>query len=147
MSLEKDLVLYLAAQGALALTAGTNLFEGPMPESPDVCVGVTHYASQATDDFTMGASLSLPGSELVRAQVCVRSARTTVSGAKDAAVTLANAIHRFLENGQGITPAGTGASGKLIFAIVSEGPPYDIGRDKNERWRWVANYEIRRQPE
>lgn len=142
MGLEADLVTYLAAQGSLGLTAGTNLFEGPMPEAPDACVAVTHYSSEATDDFTMGASLSLPGSELFRVQLAVRSDRPEVANCKSVAEALAAAAHRFLENLQNLT----GASGKLIFAMVSDGPPANVGRDLNERWRYTANYGVRRQP-
>lgn len=131
MALEADIVSYLDAQ--TALTAGTDLFEGPMPESPDACVAVTHYASQQSDDYTMGASLSAPGSELERFQVMTRALT------RAAAITQANALHALLDNAQGLS-----INGRTYHHIMSDGPPFFLSQDGTHRWRFVANYEGRK---
>lgn len=137
MGIEADLVEYLAAQASLSLAAGTNLFEGPMPESPTDCVAIAHYASEQSDDYVMGASLTTPGLEVTRVQLMVRKTD------KAAAVSLANAAHRFLDNLQSYTPP---TSSKLIFAIESDGPPSGLGKDGNNAWRYVANYRVQARP-
>lgn len=120
------------------LTAGTDLFEGPCPEladplSPALVVGVTHYASVASDDYTMGASLSVPGSELESFQVMTRA--TT----RAAAITRANEMHALLDNAQGLS-----LSGRTYFRIESDGPPNFLAQDQNLRWKYIANYHARK---
>lgn len=132
MPLEADIVAYL--DPLVSETAGTDLFEGPMPELPNNCVAISHYNSQRSDDYAMGASLSAPASELEDFQVMVRNA------VKATAKTRADAIHALLDNLQGVT-----MSGRVYFAIESDGPPYSIGQDQNGRWRCVANYHARKQ--
>lgn len=139
MGLESDIVTYLAAQGSLSLTAGTNLFEGPLPELPSVgslCVAVTHYASKPSDEYTMGASLTAPGYEHESFQVMCRDL--------DKAVAQATAleIHALLDN-LGTTASFAG-SGRTYFHIDSDGPPFNLYQDQNDRWRYVANYHARK---
>jgi len=138
MPVEADVVTYLAAQGSLSLTAGTNVFEGPLPEAPatDPCVAVSHYVSQMSDEYVMGPSLSAPGYEYERIQVMVRSAT------KATAQTLADSIHAFLDNLH--TTANFAGSGRTYFHIRSDGPPFNIFQDTERRWRFVANYEVRK---
>ncbi len=132
MPLDSDIVAYLDTQ--LSETAGTDLFEGPMPEFPDNCIAVTHYNSQASDDYTMGPSLTAPGSELEDFQVMVRNT------AKTTARTRANAAHAVLDNAQGLS-----LSGRTYFHITSDGPPSGaLGQDANGRWRCTANYHARK---
>ena len=131
MAADSDLVTYL--DSGTALTAGTDLFVGPMPESPDNCVAVTHYNSQRSDDYTMGASLSAPGYEVEDVQVMVRhTSRAT-------ARTNADAYHALLANLHGQT-----LSGRAYYRIDEDGTPYCIGQDQNARWRFVANYTCRK---
>lgn len=132
MPLDTDIVTYL--DPLVSETAGTDLFEGPMPELPDNCVAVTHYNSQASDDYSMGASLTAPATELEDFQVMVRN---TV---KATARTRANAIHALLDNLQGVT-----MSGRVYQHITSDGPPsHVLGQDANGRWRCTANYHARK---
>lgn len=139
MPVETDVVAYLAA-ASVGLTAGTNLFEGPMPELPDaapgLCVAVTHYASERSDDYTMTPSLTAPGSELERFQVMTR--HPTKASAK----TTADAVHAKLDNLG--TTANFGGSGRTYFRIDSDGPPFSLAQDANLRWRYVANYQARK---
>lgn len=131
MALEADIVTYLDSN--TSLTAGTDLFEGPCPELPDGAVGVVHYASVASDDFTMGPSKSAPASELESFQVMTRA--TT----RAAAITRANEIHGLLDNLQNET-----ISGRIYFHVTSDGPPNFLSQDNNLRWRYIANYHARK---
>lgn len=132
MPLDTDIVAYL--DPLISETAGTDLFEGPMPELPDNCVAVTHYNSQASDDFSMTPSLTAPASELEDFQVMVRN---TV---KATAESKAAAIHALLDNAQNLT-----INGRTYFTITSDGPPSAIlGQDSNLRWRRSANYHARK---
>jgi len=137
MPVEADVVAYLSAAG-LGLTSGTNLFEGPMPETPgdQTDVAVLHYASEASDDFCMGASLSAPGSELESIQVMTRDST------KSQADSMALAVHAKLDNLG--TTANFGSSGRTYFHIESTGPPFSLGQDATGRWRRVANYTVRK---
>lgn len=132
MAVEADLVAYLDPN--VSETAGTNLFEGPMPELPDNCVAVTHYASERSDDYAMSASLTAPASELNRVQVMVRNT------AKATAKSKADAYHALLDNLHNVT-----MSGRTYFAIESDGEPFSLGQDGNLRWRYVGNYLVRKQ--
>ena len=131
MAVEADLVAYLDTQ--LSETAGTDLFEGPMAELPDNQIVVTHYASEESDDYTMGASLSAPGSEIVMVQVM---ARNTV---KATALARAQAAHAKLDNLQNQT-----LSGRSYFTIEAQGEPFSLGQDQQHRWRYVANFRVRK---
>lgn len=128
MSVEADVVTYLAAAG-LGLTAGTNLFEGEMPELPDTCVAVAHYASETSDDYAMGASLTAPGYEVELFQVMTRHATRAT------AISTAAAVHAALDN---LGPATL--SGRTYFRIESQGPPFSLAQDPSLRWRRAANY-------
>lgn len=135
MPVEADVVAYLDT-ALPTLTGGTNLFEGPMPEQPATCAAVAHYISEGSDDYTMGASLTPPGSELERVQVMVRDA------VKASAKTLADSIHALLDNLG--TTANFAGSGRTYFRIESDGPPFSLGQDPNMRWRFAANYQVRK---
>ena len=135
MAAEADIVAYLAAAG-IGLTAGTNLFEGPMPELPDACVAVTHYGSERSDDYTMSASLTAPGSEIELVQIMTRN---TV---KATGRTLADTIHTKLDNLG--TTSNFGGSGRTYYRADSDGPPFSLAQDDNLRWRYVANYRVRK---
>lgn len=133
MPADEDLVAYLTTQ--VGLTAGTNLFVGPMPETPDACVAVTHYGSQRSDSYVMGASLTAPGYEVENVQVMVRDTQERRANAR----TTANSVHALLANLQ-----STELSGRTYFAVEDDGTPYCIGKDQNERWRFVANYVVKK---
>jgi len=97
-------------------------------------VAMTHYLSRPSDDYTMGASLSAPGSELQDVQVMARSPSMAT------ARTRANAYHVLLDNLQDTT-----INGRVYFHVTSDGPPFSLGQDQNQRWRYVANYHVRKQ--
>lgn len=128
---EADLVAYL--DPLIAETAGTDLFEGPAPEQPDNVIAVAHYNSQASDDFAMAASLTAPDSELEDVQVMVRNTDRATGRAR------AHAIHALLDNLQDAT-----LSGRKYSHITSDGPPFGLGQDATGRWRFAANYHVRK---
>jgi hypothetical protein len=129
-----DLIAYLDPLVS-ETTTGTapTLVEGPMPESPDGMTAVTHYMSRTSDDRVMSASLSAPGSELEDVQVMSRSTSMATARAR------ANAFYALLDNLQNQT-----INGRVYFWIVSDGPPFSLGQDVNQRWRFAANYHVRK---
>jgi hypothetical protein len=130
-----DLIAYLdPLVSETAAGATPTLVEGPMPESPDDMVALTHYNSRRSDDYTMGPSLSAPGSEIQSVQVMARST------AMATALARADAYYVLLDNLQGVVMAG-----RTYFTIESDGPPFSIGQDVNYRWRFVASYHCRKQ--
>lgn len=133
MPVQADVVAYIDAQ--TALTAGTNLFEGPLPgeSTQDPLVSVLHFMSRPSDDYTMGASLTAPGSEIESVKVMVRSANQAT------AKTQADAIHALLDNLQ-----NTSLSGRTYFHVTSDGPPWLEAQDNNNRFRFVGQYHCRK---
>lgn len=127
MSLAQDMVTYL--DSVTALTAGTDLFRGPMPEAPDDCTVCTATGGEE-GEYVMGSSLSAPGVEFSRFQLMVRRA------AMATAETDAAAYHALLANLGPVT-----INGRLYHNVESiDGEPYPLGQDQNERYRYVANY-------
>lgn len=135
MPVEPALVTYLDT--VLAETAGTDLFEGPMPEFPDACIAVTHAAGEPADSRVMGASLVNEGLvEQPHVQLMVRGAANDKAGPR----TRAMAAHAFLD---GYGP-GT-LSGTYYHRVESlDGEPYCLGQDQEMRWRYVANYRVQK---
>ncbi len=135
MPVVTDLIAYLdplVTEDATGLAP--TLVEGPMPESPDDMVALTHYNSRKSDDYVMGPSLSAPGSEIESVQVMVRSTSMATAFARAAA------YYALLDNLQGVVMAG-----RTYFTIDSDGPPISLGQDINARWRFVASYHCRKQ--
>jgi hypothetical protein len=106
-----------------------------MPEQPDDCVAVTHYGSERSDAYVMGASLTAPGYEVESVQVMVRK----VEGSRSSARSLADSIHAYLANLHSTT-----LSTRYYYEVDDDGPPFTIGQDQNARWRFVANYTVRK---
>jgi len=138
MPVDTDVIAYLAAQGSLSLTAGTNLFEGPLGEdlSTDPEVAITNTNSEPSDEYVMGPSLTAPGFEIEAFQVMVRS------GTKGTAHSKALAIHALLDNLGPVT--NFASTGRTYFHIESEGPPHNLFQDKNGKWRYAAEYHVRK---
>lgn len=132
MPADEDLVDYLDTNSAL-VTEGTNLFAGPMPEDPDVCIAVTHYGSQGSDAYVMGASLTAPGYEVEEVQLMVRHTSRATGR------STANTLHALLANLHSTT-----INARSYFAVEDQGPPFTIGQDQNGRWRFVSNYTVKK---
>lgn len=135
MPVEPAIVAYLDT--LLTETAGTNLFEGPMPETPDACIAITHAAGEPADARVMGASLSVEGLvEQPHIQLMVRGAVGDKAGPR----TRANAAHAALD---GFGPSTL--SSVYYHTIESlDGEPYCLGQDQSGRWRYVSNYRVQK---
>lgn len=132
MPVQSDLVSYL--DPLIAETAGTDLFEGPMPELPDNAIAVTHYGGEPAEDRVMSASLTAPGIEVCHVQVMTRNAVMATGK------TRADAVHALLDGFFGTL------SGRNYYGVESiDGEPSCIGQDQNQRWRWVSSYRVQKQ--
>lgn len=130
MPAEAALVTYLDT--LLTETGGTDLFEGQMPELPANCIAVAHYDSLEAEDRIMSASLV--------DQQCVWPVMVQVMARntdKATAESRARAAFDVLDNF-----AGT-LSGVLYHSIECE-EPFNMGQDKNERWRFAFNCQVRK---
>jgi hypothetical protein len=135
MPVEPALVTYLGS--LLTETAGTDLFEGPMPESPDACMALTHAAGEPADGRVMGASLANDGLvEQPHVQLMVRGAINDKAGPR----TRALAAHAVLDG------YGPGTLSAVLYHRIEslDGEPYCLGQDQNGRWRYVANYRVQK---
>lgn len=132
MPAEAALVTYLDA--LLTEAAGTDLFEGPMPESPDNCVAVAHYDSLSPEGRVMGASLSdNAGLWPVSVQIMARNVSKTAAEAR------ARAYLDLLDNLGPVT-----LSGVLYHSCEADGEPMNLGQDANMRWRFAFNLTCRK---
>lgn len=102
-------------------TAGTNMFYGVLPESPDVCIGVFEYEGLAPM-FTMGTA----GIEIDRpsVQILVRASRDDYPTARDKA----DNIRKYLSS-----VANQDLSGIRVLRIEPVGSVMPMGVDKNSR--------------
>lgn len=137
MPAEAALVAYL--DPLVTETAGTDLFEGPMPEFPDNCVAVAHYDSQAPEGRVMGASLSdNAGLWPVSVQVMARNVSKTTAEAR------CRAYLDLLDNLGPVT-----LSGVLYHSCEADGEPFNMGQDQGGaegqgRWRFAFNLTCRK---
>lgn len=127
MPAEAAIVTYLDSQ--LTETAGTDLFEGPMPESPANCIHVAHYDSLEAEDRIMSASLA--NQQAIWPAMVQVMARNTVKATAEAR---ARAAFDVLDNLGPVT-----LSGVLYHSVEADGEPFGLGQDENERWRYVFN--------
>jgi len=133
MPADVDLVAYL--DPLIAETAGTDLFEGPLPETVPNGIAVTHYGGEAHDD-TMGPSLSPADMEIVAVNVTVRNA------VKATAYARAAAVHAVLHN---LGPVEI--NGRTYKHVASTGgEPRFLRRDTNDRWLYVCDYRVQKDP-
>ena len=129
MSTVLDIATYIDAQLA-ALTIGTNLFIGRMPETPDQCVVVYEYGGTGPTNTlgTGGAIIESP-----RIQISTRATNYT------AAETLARSVWGVLE---GI--ANKTLSGTLYQRVTAIQSPFPLERDSVDRILFVQNFEVTR---
>ena len=128
MGVLEDLGGYLDTQLA-ALTAGTNLFYGLLPETPNVCVSLYENAG-APPNFTMGSN-NLPQLERPQLQVFVR--HTSYSTGRD----LADSVYRVLTQ---ISNATINSNSYLRVEAISSFSV--LQRDDSRRVLFVSNFDI-----
>lgn len=131
MPVETALVAYLDSQ--LAETAGTDLFEGPMPESPANCLHVAHYDSMEAEDRIMSGSL-VDQQSVWPCMVQIMARNTD----KATAYARAKAAFDVLDNFSGTL------SGVTYHSIEADGEPVNLFKDGNERWRFAFNINVRK---
>ena len=128
MGVLEDLGGYLDAQTA-SLTAGTNLFYGLLPDTPNVCVSLYENAG-ASPVSTMGSD-NLPKLERPQLQVFVR--HTSYSTGRD----LADTVYRILTQ---IANATINSNSYLRVEAISSFS--DLQRDDNRRVLFVSNFDV-----
>jgi hypothetical protein len=130
-----ELGTYLAANisGATALTLGTNLFLGRLPETPDTCVAI-YETGGTVPSHTMGGA-SAPVVERSRVQIVVRS------GNYSAGRTLAGDIWDTLE---GI--ADEALTGVRYFRVTAVQSPFPLERDTTDRIIFTQNFDVLKEP-
>jgi hypothetical protein len=128
---EQAIVAYLDT--VLTETAGTNLFEGPMPETPEDCIAVTQYDAQEAEDRIMAGSLvNQQAVWPCQIQVMARSA------SKNTAQARAIAAFDALDNLGPVTLSG------VTYHSVECSEPFNLGQDVTHSWRWAFNATVRK---
>ena len=130
--LTTDVATYLAAIPALGLTAGTNIFDIPFPESSKTQAVCLIDTPGSEDEHAAGASLSRPLYETPRFQVICRDAEDKAATAKALARSIRLNVNRL---------ANTTIGDTRVLSIKSLSPPFYISVDGQNRHRWVTNYE------
>lgn len=124
MPAEAAIVAYLDT--ILSETAGTDLFEGPLPEVPINCIAVTNFDNSAALDRVMSGSLvNQQAVWPAHLQIAVRNTD------KATAISRAKAAFDALDNF-----AGT-LSGVTYHNIEAQGEPAFLKKDANESWVYI----------
>ena len=124
-----DIIALLEADSSLALTAGTNLFGGDLPTTPNNCVAVV-------DTMGLEEKGSLDTSETIKqpsVQIVVRHNKYDTGGA------LMQNILDYLRTITNQTEGGT----KYLQLFFSSGINW-IGRDENDRHVFSKSIDIMR---
>jgi hypothetical protein len=132
VSVTTDVATYLATIPALGLTAGTNLFDIPFPESAQSQAVCLIDTPGSEDEHAAGASLSRPLYETPRFQVVCRDAEDKAATAKALARSIRLNLNRL---------AATTLGDTRVLTMKSLQPPFYISVDGQNRHRWVTNYE------
>ncbi len=134
MPIATDVATYLATIPALGLTAGTNLFDVPFPESSqDQAVSVVETPG-SRDDHAAGASLSRSVYEVPRFQVICRDSEPNATTARALARRIRLNLNRM---------AATTIGDTKILTMESLQPPFYLSSDQNSRHRYICNFEAK----
>jgi hypothetical protein len=110
-----------------ALIAGTNLFYGKMPETPDLCVAVYEYTGTPPHE-TMGSSAFVIDRPSI--QVVVRAGRDDYPSARNLAQDLRILLAAVTD---------TTISGLRVLRLASTGSVVSLGTDDLDRPRIAFN--------
>jgi hypothetical protein len=127
MGMLDDLGAYLDTNSALTL--GTDLFLGILPETPSNCVALFEN-SGVSPDFTLGAN-NLPILERPELQVIVRNASYSTGN------TLADTIYRVFTQ---ITNQSINSVNYLRIQAIAN--PSVMDRDSNRRVLFTTNFRV-----
>jgi hypothetical protein len=128
-----DVALVAYLDTVLSETAGTNLFEGPAPESPDDLIAVTNYDSMEAEDRVMAGSLA-DQQAIYPAMVQVLSRSTS----KATAYARAFAAFGYLDNLGPVTLSG------VTYHSVECTEPHFLQQDGNHRWQYTFDATVRK---
>jgi len=134
MAVLTDVGAYLDTNvSAVSLTAGTNLFYGRLPDSPDTCVALYETGGQGPED-TMGNN-SAPVFENPRVQIIVRasdyaSAETLIRDCWDKLQLVSNET----------------LTSTHYFRINAVQSPFALERDSQDRMMMACNFQIVKTP-
>lgn len=120
-----DLTTYLASQMSTSWVAGTNIFAGRIPNSPDTCIALIEILGFEPPAETFGASGSF---NIERPQIQVVSR----AGQKDYQVARTNAetAYQSLRSKYGTLSTSSGVNYHLL--AIRSSPHYE-GEDENSR--------------
>ena len=123
-----ELTTYLVTQGIG--TAGTNLFYGILPDSPDACVALFEYGGYPNDPVLGGTTVRL---EYPSIQVMCRGVRDDYTNPRQKAQDVVAAF----------TKIGTQIlSGVEYKAVLGNGPVTFLRRDENFRTIFVCSFDV-----
>ena len=132
MATLQDLGTYLAASVTdTALTMGTNLFLGRLPDTPDTCVAV--FETSGEGPVNTGGGSTLPAFTQPRFQTMVRAADYA------SAASLAEDIYKKVQ-----LIDNEALSGTRYLRAEGVQEPYALDRDGQERMVFVCNYQTMR---
>jgi len=128
-----DVAQYLSTN-ITALTLGTNLTKGYMPDSPDTCTTVfetggyrpTHYFTTGTQTRAYenpGIMVHARSTDQVTARGLAESVFTKLDGITNRALPTTTGTHHYVS----------------IDAVQS---PFLVGRDKNDRFVFSVNFDV-----
>lgn len=124
-----DEILAVIGAGGFG-TSGSTLFGGALPPTPDACVAVKEYPGGPPIYFFGEAK---PGIEQPRIQILARGAARDYSGPR----LLIEQIY------QSLAARGAFVQGTARYLDLEPlQPPYELGRDENERWVFGFNLRI-----
>lgn len=125
---------YLAANiiGATALTLGTNLFLGRLPDAPDTCVAIFETGGTLPEQ-TMGSGLA----SIERPRIQVVTRRPGYSDARILAYNVWNTL-------EGV--ANESLSGTRFLRVSAVQSPYPLERDSTDRIIIVQNFDVLKVP-
>lgn len=132
MSVRSDIAAYLAAQGLG--TVATDIFYSLLPDSPDLCTAIFEYAGRPGE---YGGGTGAATIEYPRFQVVTRGLTD------NAAESRIQAVYAALE----LVSMET-IGGGFYHAIRALGRPamHPSGRDENNRYRCLCNFEATKGP-
>jgi hypothetical protein len=124
-----ELSAYLQAQGIG--TAGTDIFSGIIPDSPDACVSLMEYGGVSPVHALGGGNAKF---ERPRVQVVARA--TTYSAAR----TKIEAVYKLLHK-----VTNTTLSSVRYLMIEAAQSPFFLERDSNNRVTLAVNFQVHKE--
>ena len=139
MSTLDDLTTYLADQMSTSWTAGTNIFAGRLPNSPDTCIALIEILGFEPPAETFGASGTNFNIERPQIQVVSRAGQKDYQEAR----TNAETAYQSLRSKYGTLSTSSGVNYHMLQIRSS---PYYQGEDENSRHIISFTIDVWKQP-